>query len=270
MAVIRVNKTANYTVMSNTHFKEREMSLKAKGLLSLMLSLPDNWDYSINGLATLCKDGRDSIMKTLNELEDFGYLTRTRATNDKGQFTGYQYDIFESPQQEKPYTENPCTENPYTDKPNTENPQQLNTNKLNNKELNTLLINNQSINHKEEKKIDRLIDVDTINDIKEQIEYNILSQDFDGDLLDTAVSCIADLYTVSDPQTFNNRTYSVEFIQKRSLEINSEHIRYVFECFEEQREKVFNVRKYLLTAIFNAPDTMGAYYENAVRAAGFI
>lgn len=122
MAVIRVNKTGDYTVMSNSHFRERDMSLKAKGLLSLMLSLPDSWDYSVEGLSTLCKDGRGSILGALQELEQFGYLTRQQATDEKGRFAGYDYDIYEHPQTEKPLTENPST-----DKPLTENPQQLNT-----------------------------------------------------------------------------------------------------------------------------------------------
>lgn len=134
MAVIRVNKTADYTVMSNTHFKEKEMSLKAKGLLSLMLSLPDCWDYSINGLASLSKDGKDSVMNALNELEQFGYLIRTKKTDEKGRFAGYDYDIFEKPQ----------TGQPYTEKPNTENPQQLNTNQSNTKALKTKEINNNA------------------------------------------------------------------------------------------------------------------------------
>ena len=102
MSVFRIHKTENYTVMSNSHFKERDMSLKAKGLLSLMLSLPDSWHYSISGLVTLSKDGKDSVMSALSELEEFGYLTRTRVTNEKGQFSGVQYDIFEVPQAEKP------------------------------------------------------------------------------------------------------------------------------------------------------------------------
>ena len=72
-----VHKTSDYTVMSNTHFKEKEMTLRAKGLLSLMLSLPDDWDYSIAGLCTLSKDGKDSVMNALLELEEFGYLVRT-------------------------------------------------------------------------------------------------------------------------------------------------------------------------------------------------
>lgn len=132
MAVIRVNKTEDYTVISNFHFREKEMSLKAKGLLSMMLSLPDDWDYSIAGLVTLSKDGKESVMNALTELEQFGYLKRTRTTDEKGRFSGYDYDIYEKPQQEEPYAENP----------NTENPPQLNTNKS---------ITNQSIT-KEKKK----------------------------------------------------------------------------------------------------------------------
>lgn len=132
MAVIRINKTSDYTVMSNSHFREREMSLKAKGLLSLMLSLPDNWDYSIAGLVTLSKDGKDGVMNALAELEDLKYLKRTRMVDEKGRFSGYDYDIFEHP-----YAENPCEEKPYAEKPNTENPPQLNTKESNTKESNT-------------------------------------------------------------------------------------------------------------------------------------
>ena len=132
MAVFRVNKTADYTVISNTHFKEKGMSLKAKGLLSLMLSLPDEWDYSINGLAALSKDGKDSVMNTLSELEQFGYLKRTKLCDDKGRYAGYDYDIYEKPQ-----TENPYPENPNTGKPNTENPPQLNTKQSSTKKSNT-------------------------------------------------------------------------------------------------------------------------------------
>ena len=133
MAVMRVHKTGNYTIMSNYHFKEKEMSLKAKGLLSLMLSLPEDWDYSINGLATLSKDGRDSVNAALKELEKFGYLTRTRLTDEKGKFKGYDYDIYEEPQ-----SVYPNTEKPFTDNPNTGNPQQLITNKNNSVGINTL------------------------------------------------------------------------------------------------------------------------------------
>lgn len=141
--VIRVNRTKNYTVMSKYHLKEKEMSLKAKGLLSLMLSLPDDWDYSIDGLVTLSKDGKDSVMNALIELEKFKYLKRTKLTNEKGQFAGYDYDIYEKPYTENPQMEKPCSENPNTENPNTENPPQLNTNKLNTYELNTNELNKE-------------------------------------------------------------------------------------------------------------------------------
>lgn len=131
MSVMRVHKTANFTVMSNYHFKERQMSLKAKGLLSLMLSLPDDWDYSVAGLTTLSKDGKDGVMTALAELEKFGYLTRKRLVNDKGQFDGIEYNIYESPQ-EKPIADNPTLDNSYTEKPS-----QSITNISNKKESNT-------------------------------------------------------------------------------------------------------------------------------------
>lgn len=140
MAIYRIHKNCNYTVMSNTHFKEKEMSLKAKGLLSLMLSLPDDWDYSVSGLVALSKDGKDSVMNALTELEKFRYLRRTKLTDEKGRFSGYDYDVYESPikeEKENPYSVNPYAENPNTDKPHSENPQQLNTNSSSTKESNT-------------------------------------------------------------------------------------------------------------------------------------
>ncbi len=135
MGVMRVNKNDNFTVMSNHHFKEKGLSLKAKGLLSLMLSLPPEWNYTVSGLVKLSKDGKDSIMSALSELEKFGYLTRERVKDDKGQFAGVEYNIYELPQ-----LENPIAENPISEKPISENPPQLNTNVLNTNKLNTNLI----------------------------------------------------------------------------------------------------------------------------------
>ena len=127
MALIRIHKTDNYTVMCNNHLREKQMSLKAMGLMSLMLSLPDNWGYSISGLTKLARDGKDSVMNALTELEHFGYLKRTRRYDERGRFAGYDYDIFEQPQAVTPYSGNPNTDKPYSEKPNTENPPQLNT-----------------------------------------------------------------------------------------------------------------------------------------------
>ncbi len=136
MAVFRINKTSDYTIMSNYHFKERKMSLKAKGLLSLMLSLPDDWDYSIEGLTTICQENDSSIRTILKELEEFGYLERIKKQNTRGQFE-YEYNIYEKPHTKKPHMDNPHTDNPHTESPYTENQGQLNTNILNTKELNT-------------------------------------------------------------------------------------------------------------------------------------
>ena len=82
MAVFRVEKTRNYTVMSNQHLRDKRLSLKAKGLLSLMLSLPEDWDYTTKGLAKICKDGVDSICSTVNELEEHGYNIRRNGVSN--------------------------------------------------------------------------------------------------------------------------------------------------------------------------------------------
>ena len=137
MPVIRVNKNTSYTVMSNIHLREKTMSLKAKGLLSQMLSLPKDWDYSVDGLCTLSRDGYDGINQALKELERHGYLVRKRVVDKKGRFVGYEYNIFEEPQREKPSTEKPSTENPSTENPD---PNKI----LNNKILNNKLLTNES------------------------------------------------------------------------------------------------------------------------------
>lgn len=134
MSVVRVIKNKDYTAMANYHLKEKGMSLKAIGLLSIMLSLPENWDYSVSGLSAIRKESYDTIRAILKELEDYGYLNRTQIKNDKGKFVDVEYTIYEKPLPKNPITEKPITENPLT-----ENYAQLNTNiinNLNNKELN--------------------------------------------------------------------------------------------------------------------------------------
>jgi hypothetical protein len=148
MTVFRVHKNENYTVLSNYHFKEKEMSLKAKGLLSLMLSLPDAWDYSAAGLVKLSKDGKDSVNGALKELETFGYLKRTQAVNTNGTFAGYNYEIYESPILDTK-TEKPSTIKPLTEKPSTEKPQQLSIKELNKKQSNTKILKAEEERKKE-------------------------------------------------------------------------------------------------------------------------
>jgi hypothetical protein len=139
MAVIRVEKTKNYTVMSNYHLKDKRLSNKAIGLMCKMLSLPDDWDYTVSGLSAICKDGRDGITAQLKELETAGYLRREQL-REKGKFGNIDYILTEKPFTEKPFTEKPQgnnerirtddtfgAENPFTENPITENPTQLNT-----------------------------------------------------------------------------------------------------------------------------------------------
>ena len=201
MAVIRVNKTADYTVMSNTHFKEKEMSLKAKGLLSLMLSLPDDWDYSIMGLVQLSKDGKDSVMNTLAELEELGYLVRTQTTDERGRFAGYDYDIYENPQTEKPPSEKPCTE-----KPNTEKPPQLNTNKSNTKESNT------KEKRKKESSYDKILSCVANDDLRElYLEYIKMRKMIKAPMTDRALTMLINKVNELEPNSLDN--------QKKLLEI---------------------------------------------------
>ena len=137
MAKFKVEKTKNYTTMSNRHFQDKRLSYKAKGLLSLMLSLPEEWDYSVQGLMKLSRDGKESVMSGINELEDCGYLIRTQEKDESGRFTGYDYAVYEHP-----FSENPSAEKPLEENPPTVNPPQLNNNRLNTNELKTEASNN--------------------------------------------------------------------------------------------------------------------------------
>ena len=104
MAVFRVEKTNNYTIMSNHHLKSRELSLKAKGLLSVMLSLPEEWDYTLKGLSFISREGVDAIREAIKELEATGYIVRTRQRNERGHLGAAEYVIYETPQ---PVSETP-------------------------------------------------------------------------------------------------------------------------------------------------------------------
>lgn len=97
MAVFRVERTRDYTVMCNHHLKDSNLSLKAKGLLSMMLSLPDEWNYTTRGLAAICKEGVDAIGKTLKELELAGYIIRRQLRGKDGRISDTEYTIFEKP-----------------------------------------------------------------------------------------------------------------------------------------------------------------------------
>lgn len=148
MSVFRIEKTSNYTIMANYHFKEKEMSLKAKGLLSLMLSLPDDWDYSINGLVSICKENETAIKSALKELQDFGYLEIVKnlpSIENSGRIS-YEYVVYEKPIAQIQEGKKQDVENLGVEFLCVENPPQLNTNKSNtNNKVNNSIINNTII-----------------------------------------------------------------------------------------------------------------------------
>ena len=145
MAQFKIRCEKNFTTIHNSIFKDKTISLKAKGLLAFMMSVPPDWDYSLAGLAACNKDGLVSVRSALQELEDNFYVKLTKVRNEKGQIVDMQYDVSDEPVfgnriEEKPFLENPKADNPKTEKPLSENRTQLNTNTLNTKELNTKVI----------------------------------------------------------------------------------------------------------------------------------
>ena len=138
MAVFRVERTGDYTVMSNFHLKDKRLSLKAKGLLSQMLSLPDDWDYTLSGLSYINRESKDAIRSAVNELETAGYIRRRQTTDASGKFAANEYTIFERPIEGEPMLDKPSSENPITVNPSAVNPLPENPTQLNTKKSNTL------------------------------------------------------------------------------------------------------------------------------------
>ena len=280
MAVFRVEKTRDYTVMANHHLRNTELSLKAKGLLSLMLSLPEEWDYTTKGLSRICKDGVDSICAGVRELEDHGYVVRERIRNPNGQLGAIEYTILEQPQEpkrEKPERENPVQANPVLDypvlgKPEQENPAQLNTYRTNKDESNTLSANPYPIKSYPINPIADQMGMDGMDVyreiIKGNIEYDIMKNNFpyDHERLDEIVELMAETLA-SKKATFciAGDTYPASTVKFKLLRINSLHIQYVFECLDKNTTEVRNIKKYLLASLFNAPSTMGSYYKAQVN-----
>ena len=277
MAVFRVEKTRDYTVMANHHLRNTELSLKAKGLLSLMLSLPEEWDYTTKGLSRICKDGVDSICAGVRELEEHGYVVRERIRNPNGQLGAIEYTILEQPRTLEPARENPVQANPVLDypvlgKPEQENPAQLNTYRTNKDESNTLSINPYPIKSYPVSPITDQMGTDGMDVyreiIKGNIEYDIMKDNFpyDHERLDEIVELMAETLA-SKKATFciAGDTYPASTVKFKLLRINSLHIQYVFECLDKNTTEVRNIKKYLLATLFNAPSTMGSYYKAQVN-----
>ena len=277
MAVFRIEKTRDYTVMANHHLRNTELSLKAKGLLSLMLSLPEEWDYTTKGLARICKDGVDSICAGVRELEDHGYVVRERIRNPNGQLGAIEYTILEQPRtsepkREKPERGNPVQANPVLGKPEQENPAQLNTYRTNKEESNTLSINPYPINSYPINPVTDQMGIDRMDIyreiIKENIEYDTMKDNFpyDYERLDEIVELMAETLA-SKKATFciAGDTYPASTVKFKLLRINSLHIQYMFECLRNNASSIRNIKAYMLAVLFNAPSTLSAYYDAQVR-----
>jgi len=222
MAVFRVEKTKDFTIMSNHHLRNTELSLKAKGLLSLMLSLPEDWDYTTKGLAHICKDGVDSITTALKELERHGYLTRQRLRYDNGQLGDIEYTIHEqpvsteniglspkreNPRQVKPEQAKPEQAKPKQAEPEQENPAQLNTNPLKTKKSKKdKSITYPSIYPAEPEAANRTDGMDRIElieayreIIKENIEYDLLVLRYGRERLDETLELMLEVILSKRP-----------------------------------------------------------------------
>ena len=284
MAVFRVEKTKDFTIMSNHHLRNTELSLKAKGLLSLMLSLPEDWDYTTKGLAHICKDGVDSITTALKELERHGYLTRQRLRYDNGQLGDIEYTIHEqpvstentglSPKRENPRQVKPEQAKPKQAEPEQENPAQLNTNPLKTKKSKKdKSITYPSIYPAEPEVANRTDGMDRIElieayreIIKENIEYDLLVLRYGRERLDEALELMLEVILSKRPYIrIAGDDFPWEIVKSRFLKINSGHLEYVFDCIDKNTTKVGNIKAYLLAALYNAPATMDSYYRAEVN-----
>ena len=276
MAVFRVEKTKDFTIMSNHHLRNTELSLKAKGLLSLMLSLPEDWDYTTKGLAHICKDGVDSITTALKELERHGYLTRQRLRYDNGQLGDIEYTIHEqpvstentglSPKRENPRQVNPRQATPEQAEPEQENPAQLNTNQVINNQRNNSLNKYQSINLDG---MDRMDEREQYRElIRDNLEIDIRSQDrhYDLDRVNEIVEIMLDAVCSTSPTIrINGEDMPQPVVKSRFLKLDSGHIDYVLQAMNDCPSDIRNIRAYLLTALYNASLTIDNYYSARVN-----
>ena len=287
MAVFRIEKTRDYTVMSNHHLKDRTLTLKSKGLLSMMLSLPDEWNYTTRGLAAICREGVDSIGAALKELETHGYIRRTQLRDEKGKITDTEYVIYEMPQCEPPSspgtplpgTAKPYTENPDMVKPDTEKPAELNIEKSNTEKSITYGSSTDSIPFREtaaarppERKGRDAMSVTEIENyrelILENIEYDCLKQRYPLylDDLNEIVELLVETVCARRKTTrISGADFPHEIVRSRFLKLDSSHIEFVMDCLQKNTTQVRNMKQYLLAVLFNAPTTMNNHYTSLVN-----
>ena len=279
MAVFRIERTRDYTVMSNHHLRNANLSLKAKGLLSMMLSLPEDWNYTTRGLAKICKEGVDAIGAALRELEAAGYIVRHKLRDRQGRISDTEYVIYEQPQLRKPDTDSPYTENPYMDKPDTEKPAELNIEKSNTQKSITQRARTDSIPFREpaaarppERKgrdAISLAEMESYRDlILENIEYDYLCREFSTyrEDLDEIVELIVETVCARRKTTrIAGADFPHEVVRSRFLKLDSSHIEFVMECLHNNSTEIRNMKQYLLTVLFNAPTTMSNHYTAQVN-----
>ena len=279
MAVFRIERTRDYTVMSNHHLRNANLSLKAKGLLSMMLSLPEDWNYTTRGLAKICKEGVDAIGAALRELEAAGYIVRHKMRDRQGRISDTEYVIYEQPQLRKPDTDSPDTENPYMDKPDTEKPAELNIEKSNTEKSITYGSSTDSIPFREtaaarppERKGRDAMSVTEIENyrelILENIEYDCLKQRYPLylDDLNEIVELLVETVCAKRKTTrISGADFPHEIVRSRFLKLDSSHIEFVMDCLQKNTTQVRNMKQYLLAVLFNAPTTMNNHYTSLVN-----
>ena len=284
MAVFRIERTRDYTVMSNHHLRDKALSLKSKGLLSMMLSLPEDWNYTTRGLAKICKEGVDAIGGALRELEAAGYIVRHQMRDRQGRISDTEYVIYEQPQPKapdtpQPDTASPDTENPYLDSPDTEKPAELNIEKSKTQKSNTQGASTDSIPFREtaaarppERKGRDAMSVEEMQSYRdlvlENIEYDHLCREFATyrEDLDEIVELIVETVCARRKTTrIAGADFPHEVVRSRFLKLDSSHIEFVMECLHNNTTEIRNMKQYLLTVLFNAPVTMSNHYTAQVN-----
>ena len=297
MAVFRVERNKGYTVMSNHHLRNKDLSLKAKGLLSQMLSLPENWDYTLKGLSLINRESIDAIRTAVWELEKAGYITRQQNRDGKGKMADMIYTIYEQPQPrpeqpdkaapglENPVLENPTSDNPTPGKPTLGNPTQLNKD-ISSKEKSITDVSitdpipilsrpspleDEAAQPPERKgteaKSQSAIEIYR-QIIMDNIEYEHLCQHVKGidrETLDEIVDLLVET-VCSARKTIRiaGDDYPAELVKSKFMKLDSSHIEFVFDCLSKNTSEIRNIKKYLLAMLFNAPSTINGYYAALV------
>lgn len=279
--VFRVFKTEKFSVISNYHLFDKRLTHKATNLLTTMLALSPVWDYTLEGLASLKKDGIDGVRSGIRELEKLGYLTRRQLRNEKGQLAHNEYLVYETPElnpnfakseencQELPSSENPMTDEESKKIPSLENPTQLNTKLLNTKYTNQSYQDNNNININNTYRCDEMDSIDKIDrkkikaELKKQLNYeNLISRnEADKKQINSIINILADVMSSrSQSIRIAGGNKPLEEVIQRFKQLTDKHIAYVLECLNKNADKPRNIRAYLLTSLFNAPSTMDCYY----------